>query len=93
MGNFGQQNANAQGGYLQNSGQAQASGIAGQSNALSNGLGQLGNIAGQYYQNNYGTPATSSYNLGNSQGNYWSNPGTNYANNGTYNFAAMSGGG
>lgn len=90
LGNLGQQNANQVGGYLQNSGQANASGIVGSSNAWGNTLGQLGNIAGQYYQNS-STPASSSYSLGNNQGNYWSNP--NFANTGTYNFAAMSGGG
>lgn len=94
LGNFGQQSANAQGGYLQNAGAAQASGIAGAQNAQNNMISGLGNIAGQYLQNNAYNPASSSYSLGNSQGNYWSNPGyTNFGNNGTYNFAAMSGGG
>lgn len=93
LGNFGQQNANQVGGYLQNSGQAQASGIAGSANAWGNTLGQIGNIAGQYYQNSGGTPATSSYSLGNNQGNYWSSPSYGNINGGTYNFAAMSGGG
>lgn len=93
LGNLGQQNANQIGGYMQNSGQANASGIVGSSNAWGNTLGQLGNIAGQYYQNNSGTPATSSYSLGNTQGNYWSNPSYGNINGGTYNFAQMSGGG
>lgn len=88
----GQQNANAQGGYLQNSGQAQASGDVGSANAWGNTLGQIGNIAGQYYQNSGGTPGTSSYSLGNNQGNYWSNPSYGNINSGTYNIAAMSGG-
>jgi hypothetical protein len=93
---YGQQNANAQGGYLQNSGQAQASGDVGQANAYSNTLGQLGNIYGQYQKNNPSTynPSSSSYSLGNDQGNYWSNPSYTPINNtGTYNFAQMSGGG
>jgi hypothetical protein len=94
---YGQQNANAQGGYLQNSGQAQASGIAGQANAVGNTLGQLGNIYGQYQQNqNLYNPSSSSYSLGNNQGNYWSGASSGGStpnfNTGTYNFASMSGG-
>lgn len=93
LGNLGQQNANQVGGYLQNSGQANASGIQGSANAWQDTLGQLGNIYGQYQQKPSTTPVTSSYSLGNNMGNYWSNPGYGNINGGTYNFAQMSGGG
>ena len=67
----------------------------GSANAWGGVLGQLGNLYGMYG----GTSTVpsggtaSSYSLGNNMGNYWTNP--NYAStggNGSYNFAAMSGG-
>lgn len=90
LGQLGQSNANAIGGYLQNSGQAAASGIAGQQNAWNNALNQIANAAGQYYANN---PTGTSYNLGNNLGSYWNGNGLNTGTYGSYNFANMSGGG
>lgn len=86
--------ANNTGNLLQNQGQANASGIVGSSNAWGNVLGQLGNLYGQY--GGTGTPvggSASSYSLGNNVGSYWTNPNLQTAGNqGSYNFAAMSGG-
>jgi hypothetical protein len=97
LGNQGQAAAGNIGNYLIGSGQANASSYAAGANSFNNTLGQVSNIAGQYYQNNPsmfggGTGTASSYsNLGNTGGNYWSDP--SLSSGGNYNFAAMSGGG
>jgi len=90
LGNLGANMANQTGNYLTNAGQARASSYAGTANAYNNTLSQLGNIGGQLYQNYYGpqnqvSPMSSS-------GNIWSGTNFNTGSNGSYNFAAMSGG-
>lgn len=96
LGGLGANMANQTGNYLTNAGQARASSYANSANSWNNAIGQLGNIAGQYYQNNYGSGGVygggsgSGYGLGNNLGNYWSMPS---GGSGSYNFAAMSGGG
>jgi hypothetical protein len=101
LGVLGANVANQTGNNLTNAAQANASSYANSANSWNNALGQIGNIAGQYYQQN-GNPfattssGTSYSNLGNTAGNYWSNPSysPSYGSSGgNYNFAAMSGGG
>lgn len=90
QGQFGQQTANNVGGLLSSNGQANASGIVGSNNAWGNTIGQLGNIYGQYMQNNPSGGSASSYSLGNNMGNYWgANPSQT---GGGFNFAQSSGG-
>lgn len=91
LGNLGANVANQTGNYLGNAAQANASSYASNANSYNNALGQLGNIGGQLYQNYYGpqnqvSPMSSS-------GNIWSGMNLNTGGNGSYNFAAMSGGG
>lgn len=91
LGNQGQNVANQTGNYLNNAAQANASSYASSANSYNNALGQLGNIGGQMYQNYYGpsnqvSPMSSS-------GNIWSGMNLNTGGNGSYNFAALSGGG
>lgn len=89
LANFGQNNANSVGGYLQNSGQAQASGTVGQANAYGNVLGQLAQLYGQNQIPGGGSP--SSYSLGGNINSY-GNLGSSTPVSGAFNFANASGG-
>lgn len=96
LGAQGANMANQNGQYLNNAAQANASSYANTANSYNNAIGQVGNIAGQYYQQNgnpFSSGGTYSQGLGNNMGNYWSDPSLNSGGGGSYNFAQMSGGG